>query len=303
MKGKDVSWERQNQFHLLEVVAQWEGRVTTEHLQRAFGIGSRTTGGRIFKDYLEVAPGNLEYSASDRGYIPGSKFQPQYSQGDLGEYLSLMTRHDTLNPSFSGLKDVPAPTESISLPHRAISPEVVRHVVQATQTRGRLEVVYRSHSSPAGEDRIIAPHTLVYSGLRWHVRAWCEKHRDFRDFVLTRIAPEAELMGDALPEADPGEDQAWQTWVDVVIAPNPRLSLQQQRMVALDYGMGDDQNLRVPVRCALMHYLLLSLNIFLEAERFLPEEQPLVVANREEVAPFIFGSTRARAPGKGALTD
>lgn len=288
MANMDVSWDRKNQFHLMEVVAQWEGRVTAEHLQRAFGIGSRTTSGGIFKEYGDVAPGNLVYSTSVRGYVQSETFEPCFSQGNLDEYLSLMTRHATLNPSFAGLKDVPAPTESVSIPHRAVLPEVLRKVVQATQTRSRLEVVYRSLSSPQGEDRIIAPHTLVYSGQRWHVRAWCEKRRTFRDFVLTRMAPGAELLGDALEDADPALDTNWQNQILVRLGPNPGLTIEQQRLVALDYGMDDDQELKVPVRCALTHYLLQSLNVVLGNSQLSPIEQPLVVVNLDDLKPYVF---------------
>jgi hypothetical protein len=289
MSADDVAWEKKSKFHLIEVVAYWEGRVTNDHLKRAFKINSRTTGSRLFQAYNSITRGNLSYSASHRGYVPSDSFDFRFSIGDLGEYLSLMTQHNTLNPSFSGIKDLPAPTEAISIPHRAVSPSVVRQVVVATQQRSRLELVYRSHSSPDGEDRIIAPHTLVYSGLRWHARAWCEKHKNFRDFVLTRIEPGAEVIGEALPEADPALDENWNRQIDLRLIPNPELSEAQQRMVALDYGMGGERCLNVRVRAAMVHYLMLSLNVFLGRERFKPEEQPLVVANIDEIEPFVFG--------------
>lgn len=289
MADKTFSWNKSSQFHLIEVVAYWEGRVTSKHLQRAFNIDSRTTSSQIFKEYLQHAKGNLEYSASDKGYILSDVFEPQYSQGDLGEYLFLMTRYSKLNPSFAGLKSESAATESVSLPHRAVLPDVVRQVVLATETHSRLEVVYHSHSSPEGEDRIIAPNMLVYCGLRWHVRAWCEKHRDFRDFVLTRIASGAEIVGEALPEASLENDKNWQHHIDLVVGPNPGLTKAQQSMVAMDYGMSQSHELRIPVRCALVHYLMLSLNIFLRNENFEPAAQPLVVVNRDEVAQYTFG--------------
>ncbi|WP_097462101.1 helix-turn-helix transcriptional regulator [Mangrovitalea sediminis] len=289
MSIKEDAWDIQSKFHLIEVVAYWEGRVTNNHLKQAFGISSRTTGSQIFKQYNVDTGNNLNYSAQLKGYIPSATFSFRFSQGDLGEYLSLMTQHKTLNPSFAGLHDLPAPTEAVSIPHRAVSTDVVRQVVQATQCHGRLEIVYRSHSNPEGEDRIIAPHTLVYSGLRWHARAWCEKHRDFRDFVLTRIAPDAEFVDDALPEANPTLDARWHQYVDLILTPNPKLTLGQQKMVALDYGMGSTNTLRIKVRQALAHYLMLSMNIFLDETRFKPEEHPLIVTNKDEIAPFIFG--------------
>ncbi|QNU60657.1 WYL domain-containing protein [Vreelandella titanicae] len=289
MSIEEVAWDKKRKFHLIEVVAYWEGRVTNDHLKRAFDIHSRTTGAGLFQTYNSLTHGNLSYSSSLRGYAPSDDFQFQFSKGDLGEYLSLMTQHSTLNPSFSGIKDIPAPTEAVSLPHRAVAPSIVRQVVLATQKGARLELIYRSHSTPEGEDRIIAPHTLVYSGLRWHARAWCEKHRSFRDFVLTRIEPGAEIIGEALPEADPGLDESWNRQIALLLIPNPALTEAQQRMVALDYGMSAEWCLEVRVRAAMVHYLMLSLNIFLDSHRFKPEEQPLVVLNTGDIEPFIFG--------------
>lgn len=288
--SKNISWERRNQFHLLEVIAHWEGRVTTEHLNRTFGLSSRTTSGRIFREYRDRTPGNLVHNPQRRGYVPSTGFQPRFSQGVLDEYLALLGQHNTLNPSFAGLKDVPTPTESVSAIHRAVPPEVVRQLVQATQGRSRVELLYRSLSNPTGEERIIAPHTLVYAGHRWHARAWCERSKDFRDFVLTRIASGVELLGDALQQADPELDQNWQQQITLCLTPNPRLSCEQQELIALDYGMDDRRELRIPVRRALAHYLLQSLNIIWESNDTPPREQPLTICNRDEVEPYLFGN-------------
>ncbi|SDR88519.1 Predicted DNA-binding transcriptional regulator YafY, contains an HTH and WYL domains [Halopseudomonas litoralis] len=287
---KTISWERRYQFHLLEVIAHWEGRVTAEHLNRAFGISSRTTSARIFREYRDRAPDNLVYNPQRRGYVPDTSFQPLFSKGILDEYLALLGQHNTLNPSFAGLKDVPTPTELVSTIHRTVSPEVVRLLVQATQDRSRVELLYRSLSNPTGEERIIAPHTLVYAGHRWHARAWCERNRDFRDFVLTRIASGVELIGNALEQAAPELDQDWQQQLTLCLVPNPGLSKEQQELIALDYGMDDRRELRIPVRRALAHYLLQSLNIIWESKDALPHEQPLTIRNRDDIAPYLFGS-------------
>jgi len=287
---KIISWERRYQFHLLEVISHWEGRVTTEHLNRAFGISSRTTSARIFREYRDIAPDNLIHNPQRRGYIPGKAFQPCFSKGILDEYLALLGQHNSLNPSFSRLKDVPTPTESLSTISRTVPPEVVRLLVQATQDRSRVELVYRSLSNPTGEERIIAPHTLVNAGHRWHVRAWCERNRDFRDFVLTRIATGVDLIGSALEQAAPELDHDWQQQVRLCLIPNPGLSKEQQELIALDYGMDDRRELRIPVRRALAHYLLQSLNIIWAPKGTLPHEQPLTIRNRDEIAPYLFGS-------------
>lgn len=53
-----------------------------------------------------------------------------------------------------------------------------------------------SFTTTDDETRLIAPHTLVFTSMRWHVRAYCEKNGDYRDFVLSRFRGEPELMDD-----------------------------------------------------------------------------------------------------------
>src|SRR5690625_5587511 len=72
----------------------------------------------------------------------------------------------------------------------------MRGLVTAIRTQQRLEVDYVSLSNPNRQGRIIVPHTFVSTGLRWHLRAWCEKSQSYRDFVLSRFRGEPELLGD-----------------------------------------------------------------------------------------------------------
>ena len=39
MTLKDLTWDQTLRFRLLEIVLQWEGRLTTNHLCTAFNIG------------------------------------------------------------------------------------------------------------------------------------------------------------------------------------------------------------------------------------------------------------------------
>ena len=186
---------------LLEGISHWEGRVTTGHLSRAFGISSRTTSARIFREYRDIAPSNLLHNPQHRGYIFGEALQPYFSKSTLDEYLALLGQHNSLNPSFFGLKNMPTPKKSKSTVSRTLPPEVVRFLEEATQGCSRVELVYRSLANPTGGERIIAPHTLVNAGHRWHAWAWCERNRGFHDLVLIRIATGVELISSALEQA------------------------------------------------------------------------------------------------------
>ena len=65
-----LRWDLLLRYRLIEVIALWEGRLTTNHLQRAFGIGRQQASKDINHYLAEYAPGNLEYDRSLKGYKP-----------------------------------------------------------------------------------------------------------------------------------------------------------------------------------------------------------------------------------------
>jgi predicted DNA-binding transcriptional regulator YafY len=132
---------------------------------------------------------------------------------------------------------------------------------------------------------VIAPHTLVFTGIRWHVRSYCEKNRDYRDFVLSRFRGEADLLGESPNPA--AADLKWNTRVPLVIVPDTRLSAAQAAVVEQDYGM-ENGALRVETRGPLVQYLLQLLRIDTKILDGNPSAQQIVVQNREEVRPWVF---------------
>lgn len=179
-----------------------------------------------------------------------------------------------------------ANVEVLSLPVRDVKPEVLRPIMQAARQQKRLEVDYVSLNRPDREGRIIVPHTLVYSGLRWHVRAWCEKNAGYRDFVLSRFRGVPDIMDDS--EHGVEEDTEWNQFVIVRIAPDPRLSREQQEVVEADYGM-ENGALEISTRARLVPYVLQLLHI---EPNVLAEDataQQIVVGNRDELTPWLFG--------------
>ena len=284
------TWPETLQFHQIEVIAYWEGRVTTRHLQQVWNIGSRTTASGLINRYINHAPGNLVYQPADRGYVPSESFSPRFSQGDVNEYLSLISQHPSINPALKlGGADPHMPLTRIEPPRRVVKPEIMRQIIHAIGRRQRVEVSYASQSSPSGEERILVPHTLVSSGIRWHIRAWCEKHREFRDFVLNRIDSILGCYEEPAHESNPSQDTGWQEWITLELMPNPRLSASQQSLIARDYHMEEEQVLRLPTRKALVSYLLDYLNVKLVNDQGSPQEHPLVVRNPDTIRPFVFG--------------
>tara|TARA_R110001592_G_scaffold363395_1_gene687507 strand:- start:17098 stop:17973 length:876 start_codon:yes stop_codon:yes gene_type:complete len=279
-------WELLLRYRFIETIALWEGRLTTRHLCDTFGIG-RQQASKDINNYLrEVAPGNLVYDKFLKGYKPAPDFEPKVTQGLADEYLHLMARNNELMNVFESLSLNMANVEVLSQPVRDVKPQVLRPIMQAARLQKRLDVDYVSINNPDREGRIIVPHTLVYTGLRWHVRAWCEKNQEYRDFVLSRFRDIPEIMDDS--EHGVAGDTEWNTNITIRIVPDPRLRRDQQDVVEVDYGM-ENGALEVRTRARLVPYALKLLHIDPKEELSDPTAQQIIVENRDEVLPWLFG--------------
>lgn len=280
-------WDLLLRYRLIEVISQWEGRLTTNHLMRAFGIGRQQASKDINTYLAEHGPGNLEYDRHLKGYRPTPSFRPVFTRGLADEYLHMMHAREDLACSFESLAVRELNTEVLLPPARALRPEILRPILQACREGKRVEIRYASLSNPEPEYRVIQPHTVVHSGYRWHVRAWCEKSSEFRDFVLSRIS---ESPGITLPATHgEGQDEAWNASVTLTLIPDPRLSRAQKAVIAEDYGMTNMQ-LSIPTRGALVSYVLQQLRVDSSPRERSPEAQQVVIKNRDEVARWLINS-------------
>ena len=260
MTPRELTWDQTLRFRLLEIVLQWEGRLTTNHLMTAFNIG-RQQASRDINHYLtHYSPEGLIYDRSLKGYKPTEQFVPRFSEGKVDEYLMLLHREKQHQRQHeAGLLTLPlmdlryGHIEILDVPNRHIDPKIVRGLVQAARGQLRVDVDYVSLSSEEQSGRNIVPHTLVYDGIRWHVRAYCEKKGEYLDFVMSRFRGEPDLL-DASPHGR-DQDREWNTRVTAIVIPNPALSEGQQAIIASDYAMADGK-LLISQRIPLMHYAL-----------------------------------------------
>ncbi|WP_417221850.1 WYL domain-containing protein [Amphritea sp.] len=262
-----ISYQEAEHYRIIETFAQWEGRINTTYLQKILQI-SRQKASEIVGCYQNYAPDNLRYDASAKGYIPTADFQPRFTQGHIDEYGQLLAR--------SGCIDYLSIFETgfcyLDAPLRNISPSLVQPIMRAIRDKLRIDIGYTSLSSPEYESRIISPHCLVFDGIRWHVRAHCGKNNDFRDFVLSRFNGEAEFEGPASCTAE--QDERWNTWLDLIIQPDPRLAPQKRRLLELDYQMENGQRV-ISVRAALVMYLTQRLRLDHYDQN--PEAQQIII--------------------------
>jgi predicted DNA-binding transcriptional regulator YafY len=281
-----LRWDLLLRYRLIEIIALWEGRLTTKHLCDTFGIG-RQQASKDINTYLNaVGPGNIEYDKYLKGYKPTATFKPAVTLGNADEYLQLLSRNNELTDTFDSLTLAVANTEVLSVPVRNVKPEVIRAIVQAAREKKRIEVDYVSVSSPNREGRVIVPHTLVFTGVRWHVRAWCEKNGNYRDFVLSRFRGDVDMMDSS--EHTMEYDDKWNTLVTIKIKPDTRLEKAQQKVIAEDWGMTRNK-LDITVRGTLVQYALQSLHIDANMVQAKAEAQQIVISNLDEIKPWLFG--------------
>jgi predicted DNA-binding transcriptional regulator YafY len=270
----EIKWEQQLRFRFIEIIAMWEGRLTTNHLCTAFRIG-RQQASRDINKYLALTEREqLVLDRTIKGYKPANDFVPYYSRGTANEYLMLLhQQYDTEN-TFEFFSWGNAQSTIINVPERLISPQVVRTIVAAARANLRVDVDYISLSTPKVRGRIIAPHSVVFDGLRWHVRAYCEEKKDYRDFVLSRFRSEPELMDKSSNTRN--QDTDWNVMVNIQVSPNPYLSEAQQHIVADDYAMKKNI-LSITTRKALVRYYLKQMHICNDTSvlRSKPEEYQL----------------------------
>ena len=280
-----VRWDLALRYRLIETVAWWEGRLTTGHLMQSFGI-SRQQASKDINSYLsEYAPNNLDYDKHLKGYVPSNSFKPLFIDDSASAYLHLLNQNHERAPHIEGLALAYAHTEVLTVPDRSVRPQVLRPLLRACREGLRLECEYVSLANPVEETRLIAPHTLVYTGMRWHVRAYCEKNRDYRDFVLSRLRCEPDVLDESANGID--ADEGWATQVDVIIEPDSRLSVEQKAIIEIDYGMQDGQ-LRVASRGALVQYVLQRYQLDATKVQSKASAQQIVVANIEALQPWLY---------------
>jgi hypothetical protein len=282
------AWAAQERLRFVERSLWWRGQVKRKDLRELFGI-SLAQASSDLQRYLEINPMAARYDLKGKTYRGEPGMTCVYHTPQMEDALSLL-----LPESGDGLAGRPVMTNpaghdpsarvtSVSLPVRRATPPVERAAFYAVWAKLRLRIDYASLSGRREAEaevvgsikpgpRHIVPHAFAHNGYRWHVRAWCEENRDYRDFVLSRIR-KAEWPAEKAPEDLP-PDVEWETIDELVLTPNPELATNLQESVAWDLGITDGL-LRIKVRRAMRKYTLMHLNLPTEGMNGLP---PLLVA-------------------------
>jgi hypothetical protein len=265
----------EERFAFVEFRVFWHGRINRADLIQRFGV-SPTQASQDFKLYAELMPENLVYDGVEKAYLCGQNFVPRYADLSAESYLAplLSISSGLLQPEDTLLRSVPSFHVSPN-PSRGVNPLVLRAVVRAVDNAEAIEIRYQSMSSPEPSWRWIEPHAFAYDGFRWHVRAFCQNDRIFKDFLLSRIV---EVGGQGPVTAESSADEAWHHEVVLEIGPHPDLSAPQRRAIEMDYGM-EDGRAEIHVRRALLFYALKRLGLDTDPSARRPQDQQIVLLN------------------------
>ena len=138
---------------------------------------------------------------------------------------------------------------------------------------------------PAPHKRIISPHSIIRAGRRWHVRAYCELNKQFRDYTLGRISHAVLLDQPAGSLID--DDKDWATEVPVRLIAHPGLSQEQQAVICFEY-FKDTSSRTTTCRVPLVNYYIQDVRAAVDIETQRPPEYQLAIGNVKEIKKWLF---------------
>jgi predicted DNA-binding transcriptional regulator YafY len=276
-EDSDVRWGLAQRFEFMEWRVYWAGRVNRKDLEDEFHI-STPQASIDFRRYLEAAPGNIEYNATEKSYVATNGFRPKFLKLSPERYLLQLQ-------ALSSGAIRKCDTWFDQVPHVDVMPTIVRGpeaytlraVTKAIEMGGAININY--HSLTRVGVRTICPHALAHDGYRWHVRALSLEHQEYRDYVLGRILSVSEPEPS---DANPNDDVEWQTVVELRLVAHPELEPHQKAAIEHDYRL-ETGELPVKTRLALAFYFIKRYNLDLRNGEIPPERAQLFLQNFEEL--------------------
>ncbi len=284
MTTHDLKWDVRQRLKLLESTLLLSGWVRTHALIDTFGI-SRAQASKDFAVYMALRPMNLAYNKSKKYYEASADFEPLLLRGKTSELLDVLSAMPHGDGPVLALATQTPAVALLRPMERELDLQVFRAISMAAYNKVKLRLAYQSMNRVDPTELVLSPHTLVFSGFRWHVRAFSDTHGEFRDFVLARVRGLPVVLNEAGRAAD--GDALWHTEVAVQVLPHPELPPAQQVVIAEDYGMADGQ-ITQPVRAALVPYFLRLMQIEPAREHPDPKVQQIVLGNRAALAHLLW---------------
>jgi hypothetical protein len=198
----------------------WDAIINRSDLINEFAV-SPAQSAADFREYLARSPNGVRYDTRAKAYVATSKFEPVFGEPNArAELERFLVDGDPLVAELTRLE-------------RPIDPSLTATVRRAARDSQKLRVQYQSFTQPNPSWRWLAPSHLVNDGQRWHIRAWCYREQQWKDFVLARILDIKDVEAAELlpPDAD------WIETVTLVLSPAEHLSKGQKASVMREFAM------------------------------------------------------------------
>ena len=240
-----AGWSEQQRLLFVERLLFWRGTINRRDLCDHFGI-SLPQATKDLVAYTTLNASACQYDVRRKCYVASHKMQTVLQAPNFSEAMEMIG---------TAMADAPEAGEFVlgfSRPSRVADQASHRKLSLAACQRACVEVAYWSVRSGESEKRWISPRAFGFDGLRWHVRALCQRDGVFKDFVVGRF--QSVGRSKPCPHAD-AVDADWLESETLVIRPNPKLSANQRTALEMDYGMQDGK-LQLTVRRAMRFYTL-----------------------------------------------
>jgi len=266
MQPERISNSQRDRLAYIEFRLYFLGEIRRQDLISRFGVGPAGAT-RDFAKYKELYPENISFDSSTKAYVIGKNFAPTYEHVPE-RVLTALTQGfgDGVNSTSGALLTCEFP-----MMFNRPTMSVLAPVTRAINLKKAVKLRYYSHTSGATE-RVIVPFALVNDGLRWHVRAFDRKSKDFRDFVFTRMEATSVVEDTVIENHElSAADIQWNRILEIDLIPHP--AREHPEIIEHDYGMTSGV-LHVEVRAAIAGYLLrlwivdCSPNHILEGEEY-----------------------------------
>ena len=227
---------QRRRLRFMESVVYWEGSVQRDRICSVFRVSENHLS-RDFRLYRNLFPGNLMYETSRKRYEPMPRFRPRMTSGSAEEYLGSLRLSAEVH---GNVLDLPGPQASDVVPLQSggVNVGTLRAVTRAIAEDRSIAGTYQSMREPDPTSIRLWPRALVFSGYRWHARAYESEGGQYGDFVLARLKissrPDTEERESMLSLPT---DAAWETRVTVEVQPATNWSVSQQAAIAREYGM------------------------------------------------------------------
>lgn len=237
----------------IEATLRWKGEIYRGDIESLFGVGNQKAA-LDFALYNKLYPGQMKYDYTLRRYLPSESFKG-YLTSDTSEDFLDMLKGEGESACIAG----PYPAvEIIGKSTRIVRSSTINLINRAIVHKKKIKVTYQSLSTPIPQTYSLSPHSLVYNGYRWHIRAYSDHHEGYRDFLPIRMS---DIQLESIDQACLiDQDDLWCNFVELRFMAHESLSAEQKQVLNIEYEMKDGI-WTVKVRAALVHYFIEFLGI------------------------------------------